>query len=130
MIIKLSPQARESNKIWYKIEHQKITATINDVSDVFDFTEMPDGELQLYDDEWESLIETELSEIPILSARKEDSVLAVEVLFSIDINEQDERLLFPERMTLDEFNDLMEELAERKKQEVSQKKQSDKRSLT
>ena len=115
MIIKLSPQVRESNKICYEIKDQKITATINDVKDTFDFTDIPDGELLLYDDEWESLIETDLSEVPVLNARKEDGVLFIEILFSIDMNEQDERLLFPKPMTLDEFNDLMDELEERNK---------------
>lgn len=115
MIIVMSPQVRDFNKIWYEIEHQKITATINDITDTFDFTDMPDGELQIYDNEGNSLIETALNEIPILSARKEDGVLTVEILFSIDAYEQEERLLFPEPMTLQEFNDLMDDLVERDK---------------
>lgn len=109
MIIKLSPQVRDDNKIWYDIENQKITATINNVSDTFDFTDMPEGELQMYDEYGESLIDTTLNEVPLLNAKKEDGVLTVEILFSIDIHEKDERLLFPEPMTLQEFNDLMEE---------------------
>lgn len=109
MIIKLSPQARDYNMIWYEIVENKITATINGVSDTFDFTDMPDGELQLHDPDGESMIETTLDEVPILSARKEDGVLTVEILFSIDIHEKDQRLLFPEPMTLQEFNDLMSE---------------------
>lgn len=116
MIIKLSPQIRDTNKIWYEIKDQKTTATINGISDTFDFTDMPDGELKMYDDEGNALIETVLDEVPILDAEKKDGVLTVEILFSIDINEQDERLLFPEPMTLDEFNDLMAELVERKKE--------------
>lgn len=116
MIIKLSPQVRENNKIWYEITENKITATINDVEDTFDFTDMPDGELQLEDDEGNNLIKTDLSGVPILNAKKEDGILTVEILFSIDIYEQDERLLFPKPMTLGEFNDLMKELAERKKE--------------
>lgn len=116
MIIQLSPQVRDFNKIWYEVTENKITATINDISDTFDFTDMPDGELQIYDNEGNSLIETGLSEVPILSARKENGVLTVEILFSIDIHEQDERLLFPEPMSLEEFNDLMDELVERDKE--------------
>ena len=114
MIIQLSPQVRENNKIWYDIEEQKITATINGVTDTFDFTGMPDGELQLWDDDGSDLIETTLDEVPILGAEKTEGVLTVEILFSIDSNEQDERLLFPEPMTLGEFNALMKELAKRK----------------
>lgn len=115
MIIQLSPQVRDFNKIWYEMSENKITATINDVSDTFDFTDMPDGELQLYDLEGESLIETTLDEIPIMGAEKTDGVLSVEITFSIDSNEKDERLLFPKPMTLDEFNALMDELEERKR---------------
>ena len=116
MKILFSPQVRDRNKIWYEIEHQKITITINDVTDTFDFTGMPNGKLQLYNSDGESMIETVLEEIPILGAEKTDGVLTVEILFSIDSNEQDERLLFPEPMTLEEFNSLMKELAERKKE--------------
>lgn len=116
MIIQLSPQVRDDNTIWYEIEDQKITATINDVSDTFDFTGMPNGELQMWDDEGNDLIETDLDEIPILSAEKKDGVLTVEILFSIDSEEQDERLLFPKPMSLGEFNALMKELAEREKE--------------
>ena len=119
MIIQLSPQVRDFNKIWYEITENKITATINDISDTFDFTGMPDGELQMLDDEGNDLIETTLDEVPILGAEKTDGVLTVEILFSIDIDEKDERLLFPKPMTLDEFNDLMDELAERDKEDES-----------
>lgn len=115
MIIKLSPQVRDDSKIWYEIEDQKVTVTINDVSDTFDFTDMPDGELRLWDDEGNDLIETVLDEVPILGAEKTDGVLTVEILFSIDSSEQDNRLLFPEPMELDEFNGLMDELVERDK---------------
>ena len=114
MKILFSPQVREDNKIWYEIEYQKITTTINGVTDTFDFTGMPNGKLQLYNSDGESMIETVLEEIPILGAEKTDGVLTVEILFSIDSNEQDERLLFPKPMTLGEFNGLMKELAKRK----------------
>ena len=111
----MSPQVRENNKIWYEIKEDRITATINDVSDTFDFTDMPNGVLQLYGSDGESMIKTTLDEIPILGAEKIDGVLTVEILFSIDGNEKDERLLFPKPMTLGEFNALMKELGERKK---------------
>ena len=114
MIIQLSPQVRDFNKIWYEISENKITATINGISDTFDFADMPDGELSLYDAEGNSLIKTVLNEMPIMNAKKEDGVLTVEILFSINIHEQDERLLFPKPMTVDEFNALMDELKVRK----------------
>ena len=116
MILKLSPQVRDFNKIWYDITENKITATINDISDIFDFTDMPNGELQMRDEDGNSLIETTLDEVPILSANKVDGVLTVEILFSIDVSEQDDRLLFPKPMTLDEFHVLMKELAKREKE--------------
>lgn len=121
MIIKLSPQGRDYNKIWYEITENKITATINGISDTFDFTDMPDGKFQRYNSDGKSMVETTLREVPILEAEKIDGVLTVKILFSIDVNEKDDRLLFPKPMTLDEFNNLMNELVERKKQEVSQK---------
>lgn len=108
--INLSPQIRDKNKIWYEIDGQKITATINGISDIFDFTNMPNGELQLEDG-----IETELDEVPILGAKKENGELTVEILFSIDIDEKDERLLFPKPMSLEEFNALMKDLIDRKR---------------
>lgn len=115
MIIKLSPQIRDRNKIWYEITENKITATINDVSDTFDFTGMPNGKLQVHNLEGRNMIETALDEVPILDAEKIDGVLTVEILFTIDIDEKDDRLLFPKPMTVDEFNDLMKELEERRK---------------
>ena len=115
MKIILFPQVRDRDKIWYEIEDQKITATINGVSDTFDFTGMPNGELQRWDNEGNELIETELDDAPIISAKKENGELFVEIIFSIDMYEKDERLLFPKPMTLGEFNALMKELVERKK---------------
>lgn len=115
MDILLLPQVRDGSKIWYEIEHQKITATINGVTDTFDFTGMPDGVLETYDDYGNELIETSLETNPISRAVKEDGVLYIDLLFSIDIDEDDDRLLFPEPMTLVEFNDLMEEISERNK---------------
>ena len=113
MKILLSPQVRDVNKIWYDIEENKITATINDKTDTFDFTDVPDGELEIIDEiTGESLIETSLPEVPIISAEKTDGELTVEILFSIGMWEQDDRILFPKPMTVDEFNNLMSERTE------------------
>ena len=117
MMIKLVPQVRDRNKIWYEIVENKITATINDISDTFDFADMPNGILQTMDDEGNSLIETTLDEVPIFGAEKADGVLTVEIIFSVDMYEKDERLLFPKPMTLNEFKDFMDELADRDKVE-------------
>ena len=117
MRILLSPQIREDNKIWYEIEGQKIQVEINDIVDIFDFTDMPDGELQLWDKEGRDITYTEDYDFPILSAKRENGELWVEIVFTIDMEEKDERLLFPDWMTLEEFNDLMEDLVERNKVE-------------
>lgn len=109
----MSPQVRESDKIWYEVKSQKITATINGVTDTFDFFDMPDGKFRRRDEEGNELFDTVLSEMPVISAEKTDGILTVEILFTIDVDEKDERLLFPEPMSLDEFNNLMEELVER-----------------
>ena len=117
MNILLSPQVRERNKIWYGVSENVITATINSVTDTFDFRDIPNGKLQLYDEEGNSLIETELPEVPIIQAEKVNGELTVEILFSIDLDETDKRLLFPKPMTLEEFNALMTDLVERDKTE-------------
>ena len=114
MIIKMLPQVRDDRKIWYDVEKDKLTITINDVTDTFDFTNVPDGELKLIDDETgERLVNTVLDENPIRVASKQDGELYVETIFTIGPNETDERLLFPEPMTHEAFNELMEELANR-----------------
>lgn len=113
MKILMSPQGRDRDRIWYEIEDQKITATINGVEDTFDFTNMPDGELQLYDEEGNDLIESILDEVPILGAEKTDGVLTVEILFSISPDEDDMRLLFPQPLSLEDFYVLMDELHEK-----------------
>ena len=115
MDILLLPQVRDGSKIWYELEHQKVTATINGVTDTFDFTDMPDGVLETYDDYGNELIETSLETNPISRAVKESGILYIDLLFSIDADEDDNRLLFPEPMDLDGFNSLMEEISQRNK---------------
>lgn len=111
------PQGRDYNKIHYVIEENKITITINDITDTFDFEGVPDGELEIRDKaDGNLLIESELEEIPLRSVKKVDGELYVELLFSMSPSETDRRLLFPNWMTLDEFNDLMEEIKERDKE--------------
>ena len=124
MDILLIPQVRDRSKIWYEIEHQKITATINGVTDTFDFTGMPNGMLETHDEHGNILIETSLETIPIRRAVKEDGVLYIDLLFSINADEDDDRLLFPEPMDLDTFNNLMGEISERNKaKEVEREKE-------
>lgn len=117
MIIKLVPQVRDSNKIWYELEEDTLTISMGDVTETFDFKNVPNGELRLRDEKHNPLIETDLPDIPILSAVKGDGELEVEILFSISPKENDERLLFPKPMTLEEFKELMQELQDRGKRD-------------
>lgn len=85
MKILFNPQVRDNERIIYKFEENRFKATHKGKSDTFDFTDLPDGELQIYDDETKGLmIETELEENPIMSARKEDGTLYVELINFID----------------------------------------------
>lgn len=74
MMILFSPQVSiEDTKFRYKFEGETITVTFEDVTDIFDFSEFnTDGEL--YD------IETSLPINPILSAKRKDGILYVELL--------------------------------------------------
>lgn len=95
MKILFSPQVRENEKIIYEFEEGIIKATHKGKSDTFDFSDLPDGELQMYDDETgEFMIETDI-ENPVVSARKEDGVLYVELMNYIDTDASHEEC-FPE----------------------------------
>lgn len=87
MKIKLSPQVN-SEKIEYIFKNNIITATLNSKTDTFDFTNMPDGICEN--------IETELEINPIISVKKEEGVLFVELLNFIDENETRQEVLFPD----------------------------------
>ena len=115
MIIELSPVASEHERIIYDIQGETITATMDGVTDTFDFSEMPNGRLELYDEDDNLLIESSMDDIPIRSAERVNGVLTVKLLYRVGIHEKDERLLFPKPMSLGEFNRLMTELAKRKK---------------
>lgn len=71
MKILLSPQ-RSDRKIEYKFEGEKIIVTTDNMSDTFDFSSMPDGVMEE--------IETTLSINPIISAKRVDGELSVELL--------------------------------------------------
>lgn len=120
----MTPQVTDYH-LEYEVTHDKIIIHFNEFSDEFDFTDMPDGELQLWDKESREIIYTEDYDFPILSAEKKNGELWVEFIFSIDIEEDDERLLFPDWMTLDDFNELMDELVEREDREVINEESED-----
>ncbi len=86
MKILLSPQ-RSNRKIKYKFEGEKVIATIDNVTDIFDFSTMPDG--IMYE------VGTTLDMNPIISAKRADGILYVELLNFIGQDATEEEK-FPE----------------------------------
>jgi hypothetical protein len=74
MKILLSPQVNEDKVIIYTFSGEIVTATLDGVTDTFDFSSFPDGDLD------RSTIVTTLAINPIMSAQRENGVLEVEVL--------------------------------------------------
>lgn len=75
------------DRIKYEFEEDIIKVTLPDgTSDVFDFTEFPDGELQLEDENGNSLIDTELTFNIIISAKRVNGELSVELVNYIGID--------------------------------------------
>ena len=90
MRIYKSPQIRADEKRFeFEFSGEMIVATLDGVSDTFDFTGLPDGEVGY------SMIETVLEYNPILKATKVDGILSVELLnfISEDATEEEK---FPE----------------------------------
>lgn len=80
MMIKFSPQLNDYESINYSFSGETITAQCGDAIDTFDFTNLPDGFL----DPWD--VETELPYDVIVSAKRENGVLYVELLNFIKMN--------------------------------------------
>jgi hypothetical protein len=72
MKVLYSPQVNPNKKIEYKFIGETIIATFEKVSDTFDFSSMPEGEI--------IDIETTLSVNPITFAKRENGILYVELL--------------------------------------------------
>ena len=71
-----SPQ-RADNQIEYSFCGEVAIARIGEVENTFDFTDLPDGELNKEDDE---SIETTLPVCPVISAKRVDGILHLELL--------------------------------------------------
>ena len=80
MIIKKEKILHLNNSVFlYTIEGEKITASYEGKTDVFDFTNMPNGAATFLD------IESDLAYNPIITAVREDGVLTVTLIeFSTD----------------------------------------------
>lgn len=63
-----------NDKFEYSVDGDVLTVSYSDVEDVFDFTDVSDGEINFTD------IETTLPHNPIISAKKENDVLTVTVI--------------------------------------------------
>ena len=69
-----SPQ-RADNQIEYSFCGEAVTARIDEIEDTFDFSNLPDGELDM-----EEPIETTLPVCPIISAKRINGILHLELL--------------------------------------------------
>ena len=98
MRIFLSPQVSD-DEIKYTFDGDKITATLDGATDTFDFSDFPDGELEAEE------IETTLPVNPILSAKREDGVLSVELLNFIAPDESREEVLFPDWIDAEDYRE-------------------------
>lgn len=80
MIIKYEKVLHVNNHVFtYVIENEKITASYEGESDVFDFTDMPDGIATFLD------VETDLAYNPIVTAVRDNGILTVTLIaFSSD----------------------------------------------
>lgn len=75
MKVLYSPQVRDKS-IEYHFGDDVITATINNESETFDFSDFPDGKAEN--------IETSLAINPIISAERKEGILHVELVNFID----------------------------------------------
>jgi len=73
MLVRWSPQ-RSDRSLSYQFSGETITATLDGQSDTFDFSGLPDGELDV------SALETTLDICPVLAARRVNGQLEVTLL--------------------------------------------------
>lgn len=80
MLIKFSPQ-RNDDKLTYEFTGETIKATLNGITDTFDFSSLQEGDEVARNEETGELeIETALPLLPILNAKKENGQVIVTVL--------------------------------------------------
>lgn len=95
MKIYLSPQGSDGNNFKYTFIDDILTVECDGKTDEFDFTDFPDGRLQMYDDKGNELVETKFEVNPLISAEKKEGVLYLELLNRISDNATEEEK-FPE----------------------------------
>lgn len=80
MIINFSPQ-RNDDKLTYEFKDETIKATLNGITDTFDFSSLQEGDIIPHNEETGELeIETTLPLLPILNAKRENGQVIVTVL--------------------------------------------------
>jgi hypothetical protein len=89
MKILYSPQLNEIDILNYHFESEKITATLNGQSDIFDFSQMPNGKAM--GGYQEAPITTNLGINPIVEAIRENGILKVTLVnfIGMDASEED-----------------------------------------
>ena len=97
MKIYFSPIVGLENTINYEFSKESITITVDGVSDVFDFTGIPDGSIDI------TSIETILPLNPLVEAEKKDGILFIKLLNPIT-KEATELEKFPEWVEVGEDN--------------------------
>lgn len=96
MKILFIPQVNHEYKTIYEFEDEVIKCTIGGKTDTFDFRELPDGELEVFElESGECLVSTDLDFQPIFNARKTGGIVYVELLNFID-NDATEEERFPD----------------------------------
>lgn len=82
----------EDDNIAYDFDNEKIVVTMKyherEFVDSFDFLGFEDGHLLLTDEMGNSMVETSLPVMPIISAEKEDDELDVHLLYWVDESEK------------------------------------------
>lgn len=87
MKIKYSPQFNERDQLTYHFDDELISVTLNDQTETFDFTNMPNGKADS--------IESDVFEFcPVISAERSDGVLHLTLLNFIGFDAT-EKELFP-----------------------------------
>lgn len=86
MKIFLSPIANIKNdEVGYRFDGEKVIAEFKGVEDAFDFSGFPNGVMPMFDEFGKETVKTELEINPILSAKREDGELKLELVNYIGV---------------------------------------------
>lgn len=89
-MVLFSPQVRDTERIAYQFQGEIVRATFKGVTDEFDFSEFPDGELEVTSEFGDVLLETALEFNPILAGKKENGNLYLTLMNFIGLNATEE----------------------------------------